>query len=75
MSIKEYFKPSNWFYYLQAKWSKLFMKKSHFDMLHQVSKKSALCPECALAKECLVCGCDFVEMAISNKPCPNNKWK
>lgn len=62
----------NAFYIAQSEVRKRTWSKEALEEI--VSKKEALCPECAAQKACIYCGCQFPEMLISDKPCPQGKF-
>lgn len=71
--LVEYFKPKNYFYYLHAKLVKWLVPDTS-SLVITAMYKASKCPDCYKATECIHCGCDFNEMVLTNKPCPENKW-
>lgn len=37
--------------------------------------KAATCPECVYNSNCVECGCPTLDLFLSSKPCPKNKFK
>lgn len=70
-------RPKNWLYVIQGYYNRFIV--SEYDRIADEGKiakailMAAKCPECAIAGACIECGCNFIEMSLSDKKCPNEK--
>ena len=72
MKLNNYFKPSNWYYWLIGNIRKRLYKSQEANIL-KVTKRAIECPECWKKGECINCGCETYAMFLSDKPCKNDK--